>query len=214
MSMEPNLRHEYIRGRTEPVQLLYGEESPLLHTIWETYYHLLHEPRDTVVVRNWGGWYPQRELSPSVVRWIMERLEGVTERAIHSAWGCLDQGDHYRVDPAVTQLLYVLPQVLGSENLDLYLHFPESALSPRLQKELADAILESVGASGCRYVIRTHSELMGLRMLRRIRGGLSTDTLRVWHIKDGYPLSGKVNSGGEFVKNMFGLWDDTFDEVF
>jgi hypothetical protein len=208
-----SIRHELIRGRTEPVQLLYGEESPLLSSILQTYYHLLDEPRATRELRGWGGWYPEWELPSEATRWILGRLPGTTERMVESAWECISR-DASRATPAITQLLYLLPHLLGSENFDLYLHFPENALSPRLQKELADVILVSVGARGCRYVIRTHSELMGLRMLRRIREGRDPKTVRAWHIKPDHAVSSLVNSDGEFTDFTHGLWDDFFEELF
>lgn len=212
MRIPPNVNFDYIQHRSEPVQLLYGEDSGLLHYMFEPYFELLKEPRTTVVMQGWGGRYPDPTPDPTVTRWILERTT-YTEAEVASSWKFLGR-DNFRQYAALTQLLYVLPHVLGSENLDVYMHYPESTLSPELQKVLADAILESVGASGCRYVIRTHSELLGLRMLRRIRGGLPQETLRVWHIKQDTPWSSRVNSGGEFVKCMWGLWDDTFDEVF
>ncbi|MDR0355335.1 MAG: AAA family ATPase [Deltaproteobacteria bacterium] len=70
----------------------------------------------------------------------------------------------------VSQVLPVLATVFASKNQLVAIEQPEVCLHPALQAELADVFINSaLGPNKNRFLLETHSELLLLRLMRRMR---------------------------------------------
>ena len=70
----------------------------------------------------------------------------------------------------LSQLVPVIVTALDGQNRLLAIEQPELHLHPKLQAELADLLITSAkGATGHTLILETHSELIPLRIMRRIR---------------------------------------------
>lgn len=76
---------------------------------------------------------------------------------------------HKDIGIGVSQILPVLATVLSSEGALIAIEQPELHLHPAIQAELADVFLRSALQHNNTLIIETHSEVLILRILRRIR---------------------------------------------
>ena len=91
---------------------------------------------------------------------------------------------HKDIGIGVSQILPVLATALSSEGALIAIEQPELYLHPAVQAELADVFLRSALKQNNTVIVETHSELLILRILRRIRE--STEA------KDAHPLRSRV----------------------
>ena len=76
---------------------------------------------------------------------------------------------HKDVGLGVSQVLPVLATALGSRERLIAIEQPELHLNPSIQAELADVFLDSALRRNNTVIVETHSEVLILRVLRRIR---------------------------------------------
>jgi len=125
----------------------------------------------------------------------------------------------------VSQVIPILTQLAMEEHNVVCIEQPEIHLHPRLQARLADIFIESTGADGIterstQVIAETHSEMMILRIQRRIREG-TCDPNRVSIIYvDQDSSSGshvrqlELGSRGEFLDGWpGGFFDDALDDL-
>ena len=100
---------------------------------------------------------------------------------------------------------------------------PEIHLHPRLQAHLADLMIGTIsGRSEKQWVVETHSELLVLRMQRRIREGkLSPADISVLYVEADAPHMGgsairqlRLDENGDFIDHWpSGFFEEGFDEL-
>jgi len=82
---------------------------------------------------------------------------------------------HKDVGIGVSQVLPILATALASRGCLIAIEQPEIYLHPSIQVELADVFLDSAIQQKNTLVIETHSEVLILRVLRRIRESMESD---------------------------------------
>jgi AAA ATPase domain len=126
-----------------------------------------------------------------------------------------------RVTPAdvgfgIGQVLPIVLEAVSSKDSILCVEQPEIHLHPKLQADLADLFIESVGELGeikNQWVIETHSEALMLRLQRRIRdGSIPKELISVIFVDVGEygasALSLELNDEGDFID----VWPGGFFE--
>ncbi len=99
----------------------------------------------------------------------------LTQRKTHSRVVVTPNGTDLELQPhdvgiGISQVVPVVVASVEGENLLLAIEQPELHLHPRLQAELADLFIEAaLGSPRHQVLIETHSELIPLRLMRRIR---------------------------------------------
>ena len=127
----------------------------------------------------------------------------------------------------INQLLPVIVEgadwFIGGEDRVLCVEQPEIHLHPRLQARLADLMIETIRGRGEKqWVVETHSELLVLRIQRRIREGkLKPTDVSVLYIDPSVTgTSGsavknlRLNENGDFINHWpDGFFEESFDEI-
>ena len=101
---------------------------------------------------------------------------------------------------------------------------PEIHIHPRLQTHLADLMIETTAGAERRnkqWIVETHSEMIALRLLRRIRENkLSPDDVSVVYVKNDPNGNGstvqslRIDEEGDFVDTWpDGFFNEGFDEL-
>ena len=186
--------------------------------------------------------YYQPGLVHSVNEWLdkfdigyrldVERIGDMAVSGEHIALVLEDKGTKTRVTLAdvgfgVNQLLPVVVEgvdwfTAGKDRV-LCVEQPEIHLHPRLQARLADLMIETIQGRGRKqWIVETHSELLVLRMQRRIREGkLDPADVSVLYVRPDTTGGGsstiqklRLDDKGDFVDYWpDGFFEESFGEV-
>jgi hypothetical protein len=121
----------------------------------------------------------------------------------------------------VSQVLPILVQSLLGTNQLICVEQPELHIHPRLQAELGDVLIESTREPGNNlFIIETHSEMLALRLQRRIRQQrLAGEEVSILYIQPGprgpKVISLRIDELGNFIDEWpDGFFEEGFDELF
>ena len=127
----------------------------------------------------------------------------------------------------VNQLLPVIVEgvdwFMGGDERVLCVEQPEIHLHPRLQARLADLMIETIGGrSEKQWIVETHSEMLVLRLQRRIREGKldSSDVSVLYVDPDTEHTAGstirtlRLDNRGDFIDHWpSGFFEESFQEL-
>ena len=123
-----------------------------------------------------------------------------------------------------SQILPILVQGVFSKNDLICVEQPETHIHPKMQANLAEffvnTALSDKKIEGNNWLIETHSELIALRLLKKIRNKeISSEDVAFYYCspdKDGSILKKlKINEKGEWLDPWpSGFFDESFDEIF
>ena len=127
----------------------------------------------------------------------------------------------------VNQLLPVIVEgvdwFMGGDDRVLCVEQPEIHLHPRLQARLGDLMIETIGGrSEKQWVVETHSEMLILRLQRRIREGkLDSSDVSVLYVEPGADdIEGsairtlRLDDKGDFIDDWpGGFFEESFQEL-
>ena len=121
----------------------------------------------------------------------------------------------------INQVLPIIIEGIASPpNAIICVEQPEIHLHPRLQAETADLMIEtSEGENGKQWIVETHSELLILRLQRRIReGALKPTDVSVIYVDPGDADEKNGDGEGSTIKvlslNKEGDFDDDWPHGF
>ena len=116
----------------------------------------------------------------------------------------------------------IVEGVASQENTILCVEQPELHLHPKLQASVADLMIDAIANENGKqkqWIVETHSELLILRLQRRIREGkVSPDDISVLYVNPGKNGSTievlRIDEDGDFVDEWpHGFFDEAFDEL-
>ena len=122
----------------------------------------------------------------------------------------------------LSQLLPIVLNSILKENQTILIQQPETHLHPRLQAEVGTLMVNSLKFNSFKnWIVETHSEILLLRILKKIRiGELDSNKLRVYYIdqkkdKGSYIKRMFVSKNGELItKWPLGFFSNDIDEIF
>lgn len=119
-----------------------------------------------------------------------------------------------------SQVLPLLTQAAISRRNLLCVEQPELHLHPAMQARLGEVFIEATNSgSNVNFLVETHSENLMLRILRKIREGLSPETVKVLYIDQNTAGASTVHellisTSGEFISRWpHGFFDERLEEI-
>ena len=122
----------------------------------------------------------------------------------------------------LSQLLPIIIHSISQENKTILIQQPETHLHPRLQAEVGTLMINSLDLNiNKNWIVETHSEILLLRILKKIRlGEFDSNNLRVYYVdqkkdKGSFIKRMFVNDNGELVTHWpEGFFSNDIDEIF
>ena len=176
--------------------------------------------------------------NPELNKPVMEAFQNLTEYKLDVSrieeWNAVDiklrePRFNLSISPSdagfgFSQILPILVQGVFSKNDLICVEQPETHIHPKMQANLAEffvnTALSDKKIEGNNWLIETHSELIALRLLKKIRNKeISSEDVAFYYCspdKDGSILKKlKINEKGEWLDPWpSGFFDESFDEIF
>jgi hypothetical protein len=137
------------------------------------------------------------------------------------------------VGSGILQLLPLIVEGIVDSNNVIFVEHPEKALHPRIQLHISDFLIETSGVSTDKtekkyqqktkkqWILETHSELIMLRIQKRIRlGSLNNKDVSVIYVQSGpngrsYITPLELSEEGDFIDEWpGGFFEETYNELF
>ena len=216
-----------LRSYPERLYKIPGVDSFFSGLHGEFMHHRLYYQPGLVGVVN--DWFARFEIPYELE---VQTIGDIAVSGEHIVLTLIDRNSKTRVTLAdvgfgINQVLPVIVEgadfFIGGEDRVLCVEQPEIHLHPRLQAHLADLMIETIsGRSQKQWIVETHSELLILRLQRRIREGkLSNSDVSVLYVDpDRSDVDGSViqqlrlNDNGDFVDDWpSGFFEESFTEL-